>query len=275
MPSTRQKLHFIKHPDCLCDMDLCQIEAAVRRKNGVELKAAVDSLFSRYRIEGDAPNVFKCAGCEKRLKFDVEDSKPTPTAQSQPKRVPVQQPTPPTHCILLESRTLPLNVDPLEGVSPEIRQLAKTAAKSNDFRYTVGLHNYRTMEDWLRSVGRYDLDLKELAACQKRLLSGENCTREQINKTLRREIWRHWNTECLEQTFSGLVHSGLSQPSYSDLAKLLTAQQARDLIEKEARIAHKTEYMRQLVQRGKLVAYGKGRARYPLFSVLEYIASRR
>ena len=302
--TTEQKLYILKHAACDC-VHMAEIKWAVDHGNAKQLKVAVDIQYDKY-IREIGPNEFECVGpldrrCGEKFTFDVGDTEPKSTksrhkrtakkqakklrkqksrSRSQPKRVPVpvtEQPIPSTHFILPESRTLPLDVDPLEGVSPEILKLAKTAARSNDFRYTVGLHSYRTMEDWLKSVGRYDIDLKELAVCRHRILSGENCSREQINKTLRRGVWRDWNAECLEQTFSELIPkpSAPAGEQYSDLMKLLTAQEACDLIEKETGRQYPPDYMRKLHERGHIIKHPKPlRDSYYLFSVLEYIKSR-
>ena len=132
------------------------------------------------------------------------------------------------------------------------------------------------MDDWIRSVFTYDLDEKELAACHKIILRGGQCTREQISATLCRNIHRDWNIEALEETFRGLATTGdhtRQGEQYRDLAKLLTAQQVRDLIEKETGLHYERGSIRKLATRGKLLKHGNGRACYPLFSVLAYIES--
>jgi len=162
--TTEQKLYILKHAACDC-VHMAEIKWAVDHGNAKQLKVAVDIQYDKY-IREIGPNEFECVGpldrrCGEKFTFDVGDTEPKSTksrhkrtakkqakklrkqksrSRSQPKRVPVpvtEQPIPSTHFILPESRTLPLDVDPLEGVSPEILKLAKTAARSNDFRYTV------------------------------------------------------------------------------------------------------------------------------------------
>ncbi len=261
--TAEKKLSVIEAAPCFC-VNTDKIDAAWACNDANEYKAAVEKVFKKYILKAGL-NRFQCKKCDKPFPCYVGDDE-SPAEKVKGKKVKAATPVaPPTVHY---------------AVSPEILKLAKAAARENDFRHTVSLSSYQTMDDWLQSVGRYDLDFKELAKCHKIILRGGQCTREQISATLRRNIHREWNIEALEETFSGLAQRGLSHSTLSssgtssrELAKLLTAQQVCDLIEKKTEIVYKPDSIRQLAVRGKLVKHPTKPNSYFLFSVLDFIES--